>query len=75
MTISACSTPPPKRQSVPFQESVIIKCPLQLPRLAGNDGKSAASALLIYLELYSQCAARHNQLIDEILLREKINNG
>jgi len=48
---------------------------MQLPRLAGTQGKDAADLLIIYLELYGQCAARHNQLVDEINLRESVLNG
>jgi len=48
---------------------------VQLPRLKGTQGKDAAELLTLYLEMYGQCAARHNQLIDEINLRENILNG
>lgn len=38
-------------------------------------GKDAAELLTLYLELYGQCAARHNTLVDEINLRENIIYG
>jgi hypothetical protein len=48
---------------------------VQLPRLAGTTGKDAADLLIIYLDMYGQCAARHNQLVDEIKIRERIIYG
>jgi hypothetical protein len=60
---------------VRYQENLKTKCATQLPRLAGASGKDAAELLTIYLELYGQCAARHNQLVDEINLRERVLNG
>jgi hypothetical protein len=48
---------------------------VQLPRLKGTQGKDAADILTIYPELYGQCAARHNQLVDEINLRESVIYG
>ncbi|HEY3982672.1 hypothetical protein [Cedecea sp.] len=59
---------------MPYQESLKVLCPVQLPRLTGAQGNNAADLLLIYLELYGQCAARHNQLITEINQREKMND-
>ncbi|ECI4314819.1 hypothetical protein DO802_04705 [Salmonella enterica subsp. enterica] len=58
-----------------YQENLKTKCVMQLPRLSGTTGKDAAELLIIYLEIYGQCAARHNQLVDEINLRERINDG
>ncbi|WP_255459256.1 hypothetical protein [Buttiauxella sp. A111] len=58
-----------------YQENLKTKCPVQLPRLTGNQGSSAADLLIIYLDIYGQCAARHNQLVDEINLRESLLNG
>ncbi|MFS7361461.1 hypothetical protein AB6896_21755 [Rahnella inusitata] len=71
MILSGCTTKPVKMQSVPYQENLKTKCPVNLPRLNGNDGKAAAELLVTWLDIYSTCAARHNQLTDEIILREK----
>ncbi|EOU4946108.1 hypothetical protein [Enterobacter hormaechei] len=58
-----------------YQENLLTKCAVQLPRLAGTTGRDAAELLTLYLDLYGQCAARHNQLVDEINLRESIIYG
>ncbi|MDU4002730.1 hypothetical protein [Pluralibacter gergoviae] len=58
-----------------FQESLKTKCASTLPRLAGATGRDAAELITIYLDLYGQCAARHNQLVDEINVREEIQCG
>ncbi|PPC71288.1 hypothetical protein C1Y42_14475 [Pantoea sp. ICBG 985] len=57
-------------QSVPFQENLKTKCPVNLPRLTGTNGRAAAESLNQWIDIYSVCAARHNQLVDEIILRE-----
>ena len=75
MTLSACTTAPPPMQNVRYQENLKTKCVTQLPRLVGSTGKDAAELLIIYLDMYGQCAARHNQLVDEIKLRENIIYG
>ena len=51
-----------------------MKCQERLPRLTGTQGNSAAELLIMYLDIYGKCAARHNQLVDEINLRENINH-
>ncbi|EHM47029.1 hypothetical protein [Yokenella regensburgei] len=58
-----------------YQENLKTKCATQLPRLNGTQGKDAAELLTLYLDMYGQCAARHNQLVDEINLRESLLNG
>lgn len=75
MSLSACTTAPQPVPNVRYQENLKTKCAVQLPRLKGTQGKDAAELLTLYLEMYGQCAARHNQLIDEINLRENILNG
>ncbi|WP_071983315.1 hypothetical protein [Klebsiella variicola] len=75
MSLSACTTTPPPAPSGRFQENLKTKCKVSLPRLAGATGRDAAELLTIYLDLYGQCAARHNQLVDEINLREEIKHG
>lgn len=76
LSMSACTTPPLNKPNVPYQENLKIKCQENdLPRLTGTQGTAAAEALNAWPEIYGQCAARHNQLIDEINKREEINNG
>ncbi|EOU9344044.1 hypothetical protein [Citrobacter amalonaticus] len=75
MTLSACTTTPSPVPNVRYQENLKTKCATQLPRLSGTQGKDAAELLTLYLELYGQCAARHNALVDEINLREKVIYG
>ncbi|WP_117098472.1 hypothetical protein [Klebsiella pneumoniae] len=58
-----------------FQENLKTKCVVSLPRLAGATGRDAAELLTVYLDLYGQCAARHNQLVDEVNLREDLQRG
>ncbi|QFH52315.1 hypothetical protein FR819_20510 [Leclercia adecarboxylata] len=58
---------------MPYQENLKTKCPETLPRIEGTIGTFVADALLSYQKLYSVCAARHNTLVDEINLREKLN--
>lgn len=75
MSLSACTTVPQPVPNVRYQENLKTKCATQLPRLNGATGKDSAELLTIYLELYGQCAARHNQLVDEIILRERVIDG
>ncbi|WP_421804809.1 hypothetical protein [Jejubacter calystegiae] len=57
---------------MPFQENLKTKCPENLPRINGNTGRDLAEPLLIYRDIYTECAARHNALVDEINKREGI---
>ena len=75
MILSACTTRPQPVPNVRYQENLLTKCVTQLPRLRGIQGKDAADILTVYLDLYGQCAARHNQLVDEINLRESFIYG
>nr|WP_277628735.1 hypothetical protein [Klebsiella pneumoniae] len=75
MSLSACTTMQQQPPSVHFQENLKTKCAVNLPRLAGTTGRDAAEVLTIYRDLYGQCAARHNQLVDEINFREEIQSG
>ena len=72
MSMSGCSTTAQSVPSVPYQENLLTRCPVQLPRLAGNTGQDFDQALRAYRTLYSECAARHNQLITEINQRREI---
>jgi len=71
--LSGCTTKPPKISNVPYQENLLTKCPEQLPRLKGVSGKDLAEVLLKLTPQYAECAARHNQLIDEINQRKEMN--
>ncbi|MGG5217009.1 hypothetical protein ACQZ19_13725 [Rahnella variigena] len=57
---------------MPYQENLLTKCPIKLPRIKGVTGKDIAETLLILTPQYSECAARHNQLVDEINQRKEI---
>ncbi|KAB7698818.1 hypothetical protein GBN33_08500 [Plesiomonas shigelloides] len=68
-----CSTQLPlakKSSCQGFQENQLTLCPRQLPRLGGNTGADFDKALREYSALYVECAARHNQLINNIRQRE-----
>ncbi|HGE6484097.1 TPA: hypothetical protein ACGEHY_005275 [Klebsiella variicola] len=71
LTLSACTTKQYQPLSVPYQENLKTKCPVKLPRLTGTNGASAAELINQWTDLYLTCSARHNQLVDEIILREK----
>ena len=75
LILSACTTAPSPVPNVRYQENLKTRCATQLPRLNGATGKDAAELLTAYLEIYGQCAARHNQLVDEINLRERVIYG
>ncbi|AUP76394.1 hypothetical protein CWS02_06500 [Enterobacter sp. EA-1] len=60
---------------MPYQENLKTTCPVKLPRLEGTTGAVIAGALLDYQHLYTDCAARHNALVDEINQRESVLNG
>ena len=75
MSLSACTTAPSPVPNVRYQENLKTRCATQLPRLNGTTGKDAAELMTVYLEIYGQCAARHNQLVDEINLRERVIYG
>ncbi|WOZ76044.1 hypothetical protein [Kosakonia sacchari] len=58
-----------------YQENLKTKCAATLPRLNGATGAYIGGALLDYQTLYTDCAARHNALVDEINQRESVLNG
>ncbi|WP_419721238.1 Rz1-like lysis system protein LysC [Pectobacterium versatile] len=72
MSMSGCSTTAQNGQNVPYQANLLTRCPVQIPRLAGNTGQDFDQALRAYRTLYSECAARHNQLITDINQRREI---
>ncbi|MCP9267842.1 hypothetical protein M5U04_06935 [Xenorhabdus sp. XENO-1] len=57
----------------PYQETLLTKCPTQLPKLTGATGNNLATVLMDYSALYGNCAARHNQLVDEINKRKELH--
>nr|WP_129952930.1 hypothetical protein [Rahnella sp. RFA10(1/100)] len=57
---------------MPYQENLLTKCPETLPRINGVTGKDIAEPLLLLTPQYADCAARHNQLVDEINQRKEI---
>ncbi|WP_144134749.1 hypothetical protein [Kosakonia radicincitans] len=58
-----------------YQENLKTKCPEKLPHLEGTTGFFIGGALLDYQTLYTDCAARHNTLVDEINQRERTEDG
>nr|WP_233420396.1 hypothetical protein [Yersinia bercovieri] len=68
--MSGCSTKVVTPQNVPYQENQLTKCDTVLPRLTGMTGHDFDNALRAYRSIYTLCAARHNQLINEIHLRQ-----
>ncbi|WP_071827926.1 hypothetical protein [Xenorhabdus nematophila] len=59
--------------SAPYQESLLTKCQGTLPKLTGTTGNNLANILIDYSALYGHCAARHNQLVDEINKRKELH--
>nr|WP_272530657.1 hypothetical protein [Providencia sp. PROV205] len=57
-----------------YQENLLKKCSTKLPELMGTTGKDLSDALTASAILYGQCAARHNQLTDEIRKRKELSH-
>ncbi|CDG18543.1 conserved exported protein of unknown function [Xenorhabdus doucetiae] len=72
LSLSGCTTKPPTRLSAPYQENLLTRCPAKLPKLAGTTGNNLVYIIMEYSTLYGTCAARHNQLVDEINKRKEI---
>ncbi|WP_086113982.1 hypothetical protein [Xenorhabdus beddingii] len=72
--MSGCTTRPPTVSNVPYQENLLTKCQDRLPKLAGTTGNNLANIIIDYAALYGHCAARHNQLVDEINQRKEITH-
>ncbi|EPA3163605.1 hypothetical protein ACQ26G_000693 [Yersinia enterocolitica] len=70
MNMSGCSTKAVMPPNVPYQENLLTKCDTVLPRLTGTTGNDFDNALRAYRSIYILCAARHNQLINEMTLRQ-----
>nr|WP_232370155.1 hypothetical protein [Xenorhabdus lircayensis] len=58
--------------SAPYQENLLTRCQAKLPKLAGTTGNNLVDVVMAYSTLYGTCAARHNQLVDEINKRKEI---
>lgn len=72
MSMSGCSTKVLIAPNVPYQANLTATCPSTLPRLVGSTGADFDRALRLYVYLYADCAARHNQLVSEIKQREEV---
>ncbi|WP_228864237.1 hypothetical protein [Xenorhabdus sp. PB30.3] len=72
--MSGCTTTPPAPSGEPYQENLLTKCQHQLPKLTGATGNNLATVLMDYSALYGNCAARHNQLVDEINKRKEFTH-
>ncbi|MCK9789693.1 hypothetical protein M1S95_10860 [Providencia rettgeri] len=57
-----------------YQENLLKKCSTDIPRLAGTTGRDISEPLEKMAILYGQCAARHNQLTDEIRKRKELSH-
>ncbi|WP_099139081.1 hypothetical protein [Xenorhabdus szentirmaii] len=57
-----------------YQENLLTKCPVKLPTLTGTTGNKLAEVIMEYAPLYGTCAARHNQLVDEINQRKELTH-
>ncbi|WP_074439120.1 hypothetical protein [Photorhabdus australis] len=55
-----------------YQENLLTKCQGRLPRLTGTTGNNLANVIMDYSKLYGNCAARHNQLVDEINKKKEL---
>lgn len=72
LSLSGCTTRQPTVLNEPYQENLLTPCQERLPRLAGMTGNNLANILIDYIQLYGHCAARHNQLVDEINKRKEL---
>jgi hypothetical protein len=55
----------------PTQANLLIKCPEELPAVTGITGKDLLQSLLEDSDLYNECSARHNALVDALEEKEK----
>lgn len=72
MSMSGCSTRVLTKPSEPYQENQLTLCPVILPRLAGKTGTDFDTALSRYIQLYTDCAVRHNALVGIIRERKEL---
>lgn len=75
-SLLACTTKTLPPLNAPYQENLKTKCPhTNLPLLKNTTGEAAAELLIDLINLYGECAARHNQLIDEINKQEELHHA
>ncbi|AVY99397.1 hypothetical protein DAI21_17930 [Lelliottia sp. WB101] len=73
MIICGCSMKPVRLPSAPYQANLTQECPETLPRLNGKTGADFDGVMRPLRSMYTDCAARHNQLVREIKQREKLD--
>lgn len=64
--LSGCLTLGQKGQMPTFQESLLVKCPKELPTLTDGNADTAALVLRETQSIYHNCAPRHNGLVDAV---------
>ncbi|WGM06180.1 hypothetical protein QE258_02060 [Arsenophonus nasoniae] len=74
MILSGCITKPPAISNASYQENLLKKCASVLPPLTGKTGRDLSITLTDLAMMYGQCAARHNQLSDEINQRRDLSH-
>ena len=74
LSLSACTMTKLPPSSGLYQENLLTKCPETLPRMNGQTGKDVSEPATDLQDMYGNCAARHNQLVDEINIRRNLNN-
>ena len=73
MSTSGCLTRVSVVPDEHYQASLLATCPEDLPALTGPTGHDFDLLTRTLLFLYTDCAARHNQLVNEIQQRNAIN--
>mgnify|MGYP001032387871 CR=1 FL=1 len=63
-----CSTTPIRTTPIIEQEALLQRCPQETPIPTGTDGKSLLDALIAFQVQYTQCATRHDELINTITI-------
>ena len=70
LTLSACSTTP-LPAALPIQQSLLQRCPAELPALTDGTGGDVALTMNVWASQYHRCAIRHNGLVDAIESRQE----
>ncbi|WP_436799134.1 Rz1-like lysis system protein LysC [Halomonas alkalicola] len=70
LTLSACSTTPPPA-APPIQQSLLSRCPAELPPLTDGTGGDVALTMASWAGQYHRCATRHNGLVDALETRQE----
>lgn len=67
LSLVGCSTLTSKEvNKTPIQANLLTKCPEHLNEVQGVTGKAILEALLDDNDLYNECSARHNALVDAL---------